>query len=650
MKKKWMYLALLTWLFLLTPTSLVRVVVLCFTLAFLLCRKELLVILLYLLLVIIFSIFQSYQLKNPSQIVEGRVIDVRKNYFILEKCLDKYWIQSEYSVSFDDRVKVNCKFVEINSTNNRVGFEFATWTKNNKIYYQCFNPNIEIIKTSNSLRGIVYRQTRVFPDDSSKVINMFIFRNHDYSNHYLTVLLSSGIHISFLLAWLKWVLNYFFVEEHVKKVVIVTTLFLVFFYGCSFFMLRILFRLLTKYYEKNKRDAWGMYALALMVIYMGNVHNIVCLYSICLSFVASFSYKKQRLSTLSVFAVLQLFNNGIFSLGEYTVTRILKSIFSFVYLLSFLRIWLSIDVVFEFICRVMDYIFSSESVNWLTVLGKPPLLVVCLIIILAILYEVTREKKQLLIILCIFVLNNFQSFVRPYAIVNYIDVGQGDATLVMLPFNRGNILIDTGGNLNYDVGKDIIYPVLSSYGINCLDAVVLTHDDFDHIGGYESLSEMVTIKETVKIKSQEYKLNGFSMYDLLANHEFEEDNANSLTMYFGIYNTTFLVLGDIGSAEEEILVNENDNLHVSILKLAHHGSKTSTSEKLLQTTKPELAIISAGKNNRYNHPSVTVVKRLDSHHIPFLVTADSGAVEIAIFPFGYFVHTLRQEFAIIINR
>ena len=335
---------------------------------------------------------------------------------------------------------------------------------------------------------------------------------------------------------------------------------------------------------------------------------------------------------------------------EYLVTRALRILFSFVYLLSFIRIWVNFDGIFSIISELLDFLFLSSNYQAFMIIGKPSLLIVILIIIMAIGYTVHKKRKYLLIIIALLTINNFQGYIRPYAIVSYIDVGQGDATLIALPFNRGNILIDTGGNISYDVGKNIVFPVVSSYGIRSLDAVILTHDDYDHVGGYESLSKMMFIKKTIRDKNAEYRAKDFVLYDLLADYQFDEGNANSLTAYFEIYGTTFLVLGDIGVNQEGVLVSDNGNLHVDVLKLAHHGSKTSSSDKLLQITKPTLAIISAGRNNRYRHPAIEVTKRLDSYLIPYLNTGYSGAIEINVFASGYFVHTTRREFAIIINR
>ena len=306
MKRKWMYLALFTWFYLLAPTYITKLVVMGLALVFLLYRKEQLTIVLFLLLVILFTFIQSYRPKLPADKIEGRVIEVRKKHFIVEDGFNKYWIQSEHDIDYDDVLSVSCNFSSITSTSNRVGFEFDNWAKNNRIFFQCSNPKIETIKTGNSFRHYIFQKTKSFPNYSNKVVDMFLFRNHDYESSYLTLLLSSGIHISFLLSMFMKLLNYFFVEKQVKPVIILFGVFLCLFYNFSFFMLRTITRLITRFYVQDKRDGWGLYALVLMLIYAGNVHNSVCMFSICLSLVSSFSYEKQSFSTMSIMAVLQL--------------------------------------------------------------------------------------------------------------------------------------------------------------------------------------------------------------------------------------------------------------------------------------------------------------------------------------------------------
>ena len=132
-------------------------------------------------------------------------------------------------------------------------------------------------------------------------------------------------------------------------------------------------------------------------------------------------------------------------------------------------------------------------------------------------------------------------------------------------------------------------------------------------------------------------MNDFVMYDGLGNQLFEGDNENSLTACFSIYGSSFLVLGDITKEQEEILVRAYDDLHIDYLKVAHHGSNTSTSNHLLESIKPLYAFISCGDNNYYNHPSKEVVARLNGYQIPFFTTKDEGMIEIVITPIMNFL-------------
>ena len=230
-------------------------------------------------------------------------------------------------------------------------------------------------------------------------------------------------------------------------------------------------------------------------------------------------------------------------------------------------------------------------------------------------------------------MNHFQSYYYPFARVVYIDVGQGDCTLITLPFHKGNILIDTGGSLYSDVAKEIVYPVLSSYGISNLDLVILTHDDLDHSGAFDSLSSIITIHEVITLKQESYDVGNFKMFDLLYESVFEDSNENSLTCCFSLYDSTFLVLGDIHSEQEEIIVTKYDDLHIDYLKLAHHGSNTSTSNHLLESVMCDYAMISCGKDNWYKHPSFEVIERLNGYKIDYLITSEVGMIEVVVTPF-----------------
>ena len=258
-----------------------------------------------------------------------------------------------------------------------------------------------------------------------------------------------------------------------------------------------------------------------------------------------------------------------------------------------------------------------------------------------------HHKKTLVALVILLFANRYQAYLRPYPLVVTIDVGQGDSALVSLPFNRGNILIDTGGLFGSDVAKDITLPVLSSYGIDKLRVVELSHSDHDHSGGYDSLKKLITIEQTITTKTEYFEVSGVKFYDLLSDQDYEDENANCLTAYFDLAGIKFLYTGDITSTVEKELISKHDGLKVDILKLAHHGSNTSNSEKFLQQVQPILAIISSGKNNSYHHPSSEVIERLKENRIAYLNTAYCGSIELKLWPIIKIVQTADGQFAII---
>ena len=642
------FLACLLWLSFINEVLYWKLFCISIVLMYTVFRKDVFLLVKYIVILVIILVLQNIN-SGSNEVINGRVIEVKEKYVLIEHNFNKYIVYDE-AFNYDDVVEVRCNVDKITSMDNRAGFNYEVWSKHKGIVGSCTSVSSSIIKRGNTLRNVIYQQIESMPKDTKAVMKMFLLKEHDSSNAYFSILLSSGIHVAMLISMFRKVLRYFFDKDSTEHIVILVAVFLCLIYNFSFFTLRILIRIITKYLVNDKREAWGIYAILLMVIYRGYVLDVVLIYSLTLSFISSFSYRRRILSSSIVICLLQLIINGFFSIKQYVLSQLVRPVFSFVYVLCIMRIWLNFDRVFIKINELVSLIINSESSDPLVLIGKPHPLIVASIIILLVFYQRYSDNSRLTACMWLLVLNNFQCCFRPYAKVVYIDVGQGDSTLVSLPFNKGNFLIDTGGSTYKDIAKDILYPVLSSYGIRDLDAVIITHDDIDHAGGLESLSSLIEIDEVITQKNNIYSFENIQFYDFLSEYEFEDGNANSLITYFDIYGTRFLILGDIGKEQESILINERGNFVVDVLKVAHHGSKTSTSDKLLTSTKPRLSIISAGENNRYGHPSTEVIERLRAYKINYLSTTTSGAIEINIFPHGYFVYTFKKEFAIIINR
>ena len=224
-----------------------------------------------------------------------------------------------------------------------------------------------------------------------------------------------------------------------------------------------------------------------------------------------------------------------------------------------------------------------------------------------------------------------------------IDLGQGDSTFIKMPYNKGNILIDTGGIIeynnksNYSIGNNIVM-YLNSIGVNTINYLILTHGDLDHIGNAKYLVENFKVEkvifncgefndleqELIKVLDKknipyyscikELNIDDNKFY-FLNNKDYGNENDNSSVIYTELNNYKFLFMGDAGIEVEEDII-ENYNLQdIDVLKVGHHGSKTSSSKSFIDEITPKYSIISVGKNNRYGHPNKEVLDNLNDSKI-----------------------------------
>ncbi|MCC2685276.1 MAG: competence protein ComEC, partial [Paenibacillaceae bacterium] len=252
--------------------------------------------------------------------------------------------------------------------------------------------------------------------------------------------------------------------------------------------------------------------------------------------------------------------------------------------------------------------------------------------------------------------------------VHVLDVGQGDSILVRTPTGK-HVLIDGGGTVTfrksgeewkerrdpYEIGRKLLVPLLKKRGVQRLDYVILTHDDADHYGGLQAVAEQIPIKRflfngEVKASDEVFNLfgtlleRGVPMQSALAGMRLDVDdltrldilyprpenhkqlmfvnkqNNDSVVSLLTMEGVHFLLTGDMeGLSEQSILLQGAEGVNkseletgIDVLKVAHHGSKTSTSQAWLDYWQPKMAVISVGEKNVYGHPNAGVISRLES--------------------------------------
>ena len=283
-----------------------------------------------------------------------------------------------------------------------------------------------------------------------------------------------------------------------------------------------------------------------------------------------------------------------------------------------------------------------------------------------ILYCIKSKKnnkcKIIICLLIVLILINFIIYIFPQNLrIFFIDVGQGDSTLIITP-DKKTVLVDGGGSDSFDVGEKVLLPYLLDRRILKVDYVLISHFDTDHCGGILTIMEKVKVKNIIiseqaehsenyerfkklmihkKIrlievkKGDKIKIGRYSEFKILfpTSRLLSENplNNNSIVAQFNYNNFKMLFTGDIEKlAEQQILKTEKAEIRADILKVAHHGSKTSSIPEFIKAVRPKIALIGVGKNNTFGHPNQQTIKNLENIKCRIYRTDLQGEIIIKI--------------------
>ena len=564
-------------------------------------------------------------------------------------------------------------------------FNYKEHLYNKKIYFQMNVSSIEVLDDAKGLNILLNTfKNRADDIDSKGYIKTFILGDINdidyevykgYQKNGVTHLFSiSGMHISLFAMSILFILKKFKVSE-IKRYLIVSIILFIYVFLTGFasaiqraFLMFLLLSINKIFYLEI--DAKNILLLTVSILILLDpfiIYNLGFQYSVMTTFgiIHNTDYLNKGnyfMKLLKVSIIAFLYSIPISWLNFYEVNLfsvfinlIIVPIVSYIIyplaLITFIMpIFYNLFLITINILEILNRFFGNINIFYL-ILPKVSLIVIILFYMFLIM---AKTKKSywifILLIVCIFKLKPlFNSSAEIY----YFDVGQGSSSLIIYPYQKFIVMIDTGGVITYKKEEwmiknkeyqlsDNIVTFLKSKGINKLDLLILSHGDQDHVGETQNIMKNITVKK-LWLNMNELNNNEIDIVNSgidyiqsncyknilnLNEGNYTNENDNSQITYLEVYNYKLLFMGDVSKTVEKDHMNKFGK--VNFLLLGHHGSKTSSDYDFLKAVNPEISIITSGRNNRYNHPSIETIESLEKLNLDYYNTQDSGTIFIKI--------------------
>ena len=532
------------------------------------------------------------------------------------------------------------------------------------------------------------------------------------------ILAVSGMHVNYIILGMNFLLKPLFGKRRTRKITIIFLVFYMFITGFSASIVRAgvmgIIIILGKLIHR-KEDTWTSISISLLILLINNPFSILNI-SLQLSFAGTmglvlFNKKIPGIFSITLCAQIMIFPIMIYHFnifGTYfLITNLLAGIIiGPIIVIGILGIFSSI---FSFTMAKILFFIVKVSVEILILISKfselsmakiylptPRIwqIIIYYIIVFFIksIYEVYSEKKPTATFIRVknllalakykFRKNKRKNIKKIMSIlmillvtftiikkrcntlnINFVDVGQGDSCFIITP-KKKTILVDGGGSQSkeFDVGKSTLLPYILNKGYTQLDYIVISHFDYDHVGGILYIMQEIKVKNIIIGKQFEDSKNYEKFVNLVQqkdikvriveageNIEIEKNlsfnvvwpnsksqisdnsiNNNSLVFKMKYKKFSMLFTGDIEEiAEKKILQTCNvKNLESLVLKVPHHGSKTSSSQEFLEAVKPKITLMGVGKNNKFGHPSNITLEKFEKYGTKVYRTDQRGEIAL----------------------
>ncbi|MBQ7244720.1 MAG: MBL fold metallo-hydrolase [Bacilli bacterium] len=602
--------------------------------------------------------------ETPGKVeVVGMVVRASDNYLLLQVGIRRYYVYLKgHSYEVGDFLRLSGKKVVFITANYESRFDFAEYLKSHGVFY-----SIETYQEPSTVFGMPFRfrayQNRFlshFDSHARSYLSALLFGRKDYESDFVSkadamnllfILSSSGM----LYGWLLRTFHYFIDLKWEKQADIATLVFGLIFLPLSLGKIGIarvyLMRLIGFLSKRRKKgeleylDRVGISGLVLLALDFHNAFQSGFLLgygiSLTLFFATNLIAHPKKIVTrarglvllrLFVLPVSLLSGQGLHLFGMVftlllTPLSILTTCLGYFSFFTFPLPWL-LNPLGNFAYTLLQVL---EAIDFTLPLPIPSVYAVVFYyaiyfvsMFLTELGATSLRAKIWIGVATVYVLSLVPFAPMVTSSVRFINVGQGDCCLIQ--DGMTNVMIDTGGIIGFDMAEESLIPYLRKNRIYHLDAIIASHQDYDHVGAVASLMEHFRVERYVTERSDfplhigNLRFENYNVYDA------SEENDKSLVLGLDFMKKRWIFTGDAPIWIEKAIIQDHPELDCDILKVGHHGSDTSTCAEWLDTITPQTAVISCGVKNKFGHPKPSVLSLLQQRGIEVRRTDLEGTI------------------------
>ena len=593
--------------------------ILCFSFCFLLYLNERFHSKRVLIFFIGISILSLFLVKPCKEAEKGiyTISEIKQSYYVAENHGSRVLVQSDLDLNFKDQIQID-SLEPIHTDDNFTLFSFTKYNASKNIFYK--TRNVRLLKKSHSLKSKLY--TFLSNQKNSKVLLSLYYGIHEDTIDEIYTMLGYGYISAYFIVFN--LLKRKYDEQKIRKGLLIMSIVFGNFFVFTLSLTRFILYQLAYLLFQSKSDQIGFTILFFSILYPTQVLSISFVLPILLQLVSYFCTEHKWIAQKMVLVSILFIYFKKVDVVSLLLFNLMRKFYGLIFLVGI------------FISDLKPLTIPSLTIHY-----APQYLFIFVFIVVYIQCLKHFQWKYLIIFLIPFL----EVFCNPFFQVYTLNIGQGDCSIIVEPFYKSVVMIDCGQSLYRDNVERIIMPFLENKNIHTIDTLILTHDDFDHSGGYESLKDKIKIKQVIRDSKEKVNVE-YPFYLLLDQRESKDENDSSIISYFTYDHLKYLFMGDASKQIEKQLLDTYD-LKADVIKVGHHGSNTSSDAAFLDSLDCKIALISAGYKNKYNHPSVETLKTLDKLNINTFCTNNSGSIAIYSWHHFSFIVTNDGLFGII---